>query len=115
MHLTKTFVQIGTFNDYLVKYAKCGIIPGGFLFTKVKESNIFKKLINLKSSKATGLDNIPEKFLKDSANYITPMVTHIFIVGGGGSSMSNYQYNCVNLYIAMHETSAIAYFTVDCF
>ncbi len=59
-------------------------IPGGFLFTKVKESNVFKKLINLKSSKATGSDNIPEKFLKDSANCITPMVTHIFFWGGGG-------------------------------
>ncbi len=71
--------QIGIFNDTLVKeyYAKCGIMLGGVLFTKVKESNVFKKLINLKSSKATGLDNIPVKFLKDSANFITPMVTHI--------------------------------------
>ncbi len=71
--------QNGTFNDKLVKeyYAKCSIIPGGFLFTKVKESNVFMKLIILKSSKATGLDNIPVKLiLKDSANFITPMVTH---------------------------------------
>ncbi len=47
-----------------------------FFFTKVKESNVFMKLINLKSSKATGLDNIPLTFLKDSDNFITPTVTH---------------------------------------
>ncbi len=70
--------QIGTFNDKVVKeyYAKCSIIPGCFFFTKVKESNVFMKLINLKSSIATGLDNIPLTFLKDSDNFITPMVTH---------------------------------------
>ncbi len=63
--------QIGILNDKLVKeyYAKCGITPGGFLFTKIEESNVFKKLTNLKSSKATGLDNIPVKFLNVSQFY----------------------------------------------
>ncbi len=36
--------QIGIFNDKLVKgyYAKCGIMLGVFLFTKVKESNVLR-------------------------------------------------------------------------
>ncbi len=40
-----------------------------FLFTKIEESKVFKKLTNLKSSKATGLDNIPVKFLNVSQFY----------------------------------------------
>lgn len=43
-------------------YAKCGIVPGGFSFTKMNESSVFKKFKELKSNKATGLDNIPVKY-----------------------------------------------------
>ena len=38
---------------------------------------MLEKLKELDHSKATGLDNIPARFLKDAAVIITPHVTHI--------------------------------------
>lgn len=72
-------VQTGLYNDKLVKeyYANCGVTLGGFSFNKVNETTVYKKLTDLKCNKATGLDNIPARFIKDSANFITPVVTHI--------------------------------------
>jgi hypothetical protein len=43
----------------------------------VKVAKIGSMLAELKCSKATGLDNIPAKFLKDSAEQIAPCITHI--------------------------------------
>lgn len=72
-------VQTVLYNDKLVKeyYANCGVTLGGFSFNKVNETTVYKKLTDLKCNKATGLDNIPARFIKDSANFITPVVTHI--------------------------------------
>lgn len=73
-----------TVADNLIKelpvqkyYANCGVTLGGFSFNKVNETTVYKKLTDLKCNKATGLDNIPARFIKDSANFITPVVTHI--------------------------------------
>lgn len=71
--------QSDLYEDNLVKeyYDNCGVAFGGFSFNKIKETTVYKKLSELKCKKATGLDNIPAKFIKDAAHFITPMVTHI--------------------------------------
>lgn len=48
-----------------------------FTFRAVKESEIFKKLKNLKRKKATGLDNFPPGLLKDAAHVLTKPLTFI--------------------------------------
>ncbi len=55
----------------------------------MSEAVVLEKLQNLNSSKATGLDNIPARFLKDAAEVITPCITHII-------NMSIEQGHCPN-------------------
>ncbi|KAK1898792.1 putative RNA-directed DNA polymerase from transposon X-element [Dissostichus eleginoides] len=43
----------------------------------VTTAEVLKKLSALQPNKATGHDNIPSKFLRDSAAAITPVITHI--------------------------------------
>jgi len=49
-----------------------------FSFESVDESTVLSELLRLKAKKATGLDNIPSKLLKDSAPVIVRPLTHIF-------------------------------------
>ena len=49
-----------------------------FYFHSITETNILKKLKNLKVSKATGADGIPAKMLKLSCDIIAPSLTYIF-------------------------------------
>lgn len=48
-----------------------------FSFRQVTEEAVKKILLALNSNKATGLDQIPSRFLKDGALYITTPLTHI--------------------------------------
>ena len=48
-----------------------------FHLAQVTNSFIYKQLLLLKASKATGLDGIPSRLLKDSAVTITIFLTHI--------------------------------------
>ena len=47
------------------------------LIAQVTNSFIYKQLLQLKTSKATGLDGIPSRLLKDSAVTISLFLTHI--------------------------------------
>ncbi|KAI8480722.1 hypothetical protein Bbelb_415600 [Branchiostoma belcheri] len=47
-------------------------------FEAVDESTVLSELLRLKAKKATGLDKIPSKLLKDSAPVIVKPLTHIF-------------------------------------
>ena len=58
-------------------YHHKGIQPGTFKLAEVSQHFIFKELNSLNPQKATGMDNISPKFLKDSASVITPAITHI--------------------------------------
>ena len=58
-------------------FSQFGIQTGGFLFEKVSEALVLEKLQRLDGSKATGLDSIPSRFLRDAAEIITPCITHI--------------------------------------
>ena len=43
----------------------------------VSENKILKYLNNLSANKATGLDDIPSRFVRDSASVITCPLTHV--------------------------------------
>ncbi|CAB4006630.1 Hypothetical predicted protein, partial [Paramuricea clavata] len=49
-----------------------------FYFSDISVSNVALRLQNLKASKATGVDNIPAKFLKAASQIIAPSLTVIF-------------------------------------
>ena len=61
------------FNFYSLK----GVKPNDFGFSLVTENQVFKYLIRLNSNKATGLDGIPSKFVKDAAPIIAYPLCHI--------------------------------------
>ena len=48
-----------------------------FILQPISEKFILKQLRDLKVKKATGLDGIPARFLKDSATVIAPTVTFL--------------------------------------
>lgn len=48
-----------------------------FHLAQVSNGFICKQLLKLKASKATGLDGLPSKLLKDSAVTISILITHI--------------------------------------
>ena len=49
-----------------------------FHFCPVEINNVYSTLGNLKANKSTGLDKIPTKILKLSAEIIAPSLTYIF-------------------------------------
>ena len=61
-------------RDY---YSQLGVQPGSFFFGSVSEPLVLEKLQRLDGFKATGLDAIPSRFLRDAAEIITPSITHI--------------------------------------
>jgi len=58
-------------------YSSKGVKADNFSFSLVSESKIFKYLNSLNSNKATGLDGIPSRFVKDAAPMISTPLTHI--------------------------------------
>ena len=49
------------------------------MFQPVTEETVCKILQSLNSNKATGLDKVPPRFLKDGAKFITALLTSIFL------------------------------------
>ena len=49
----------------------------GLILTSINKDFVFKELCKLNSSKATGSDNIPARFVKDAASVLTRPITHI--------------------------------------
>ena len=47
-----------------------------FMFQPVTEENLFKTLQSLNSNKATGLDKVPPRFLKDGAKFVKAPLTY---------------------------------------
>ena len=58
----RDFGESFVFNFYSLK----GVKADYFSFSLVMENQVFKYLICLKSNKATGLDGIPSKLVKDA-------------------------------------------------
>ena len=49
-----------------------------FEFSAISEEEVYSELCYLKETKSTGLDMIPARILKISANIIAPSITWIF-------------------------------------
>ena len=72
---TKKFsVKNDIFKNF---YHKKGVIPGAYKLTEVSQEFILNELSSMNPQKATGMDNISPKFLKDSAVIISPCLTHV--------------------------------------
>ena len=54
------------------------MIDSSFVFQYINVDNVKSSLMNLKMNKSTGLDKIPAKMLKLSADIISPSLTYIF-------------------------------------
>ena len=68
-----TFGKSFVFNFYCSK----GVKPNSYSLSIVDESQVFKILNNLSPKKATGLDSIPSRFIRDSASIIAHPLAHI--------------------------------------
>ena len=64
-------------NNFKEFYTKKGIKPKSFKPSQVPEHYIYRKLCKLNPNKSTGIDEIPAKFLKDGANEIKSVITHL--------------------------------------
>lgn len=71
--ISNKFGENFVFNFYSSK----GVKRDTFSFSIVSESKVLKYLNNLCPNKATGLDGIPSRFIKDSAQIIAGPLAHI--------------------------------------
>jgi len=62
------------FQDF---YSSLGVTSNSFCFNEVSENNVLSILCKLNSSKATGLDLLSPRFIKDGAKLIVSPLTHI--------------------------------------
>ena len=69
IHFAKQFLK-----DY---YQEKGVVENSFHFSTVGEEEIENLLNGLTASKATGLDSLPGRFLKDGAEVIACPLAHI--------------------------------------
>ena len=69
----------GTFGDAHVSsfYQGKGVTPNAFCLNEVNVDNINIILNSMSANKATGLDDLSPRFVKDGARVIAPMITHI--------------------------------------
>ena len=58
-------------------YQRIGVTPNSYSFLMLAENIILKYLNNLSANKATGLDGILSRFLRDSASVIACPLTHV--------------------------------------
>ena len=75
----KLSVATGRFGSLIVKqfYVDKGVSPNSFSLNPVTIDNVCKMLKGLNSTKATGLDNIPARFVNDAADNISNPLTHM--------------------------------------
>ena len=69
----------GLFNKIQVKsfYSKKGVLENSFGFSTVTESTVYKLISTVNTKKATGLDSISAKFIRDGCSVIASPITHI--------------------------------------
>jgi len=77
--VSKLPVLLGVYGKQFVDffYSKKGVFKNVFSFALVSESTVLKYINHLSHSKATGLDGIPARFVKDGAAVIAGPLTHI--------------------------------------
>ena len=62
-------------------YQRKGVTPNSYSFSMVSENKILKCFNNLSANKATGLDGIPSRFVRDNASVITCPLTLVINFG----------------------------------
>jgi hypothetical protein len=69
----------GIFNEQHVKdyYKTKNVVDNSLNLTVVSEDQVLKIIHAIGINKATGLDNLPSRFIKDGANQIISPLTHI--------------------------------------
>ena len=69
----------GKFGDdhVLSFYQGKDVSPNAFCLKEVNVDNINQILNSMSANKATGLDDLSARFIKDGARVIAPMITHI--------------------------------------
>lgn len=84
-------VQSGQYGESHIFefYSRQEVKSDGFSFEKVSEAAVLEKLKILNSSKATGFDNIPSRFLRDGGDVITSCITHIINMSIGQGYFPN--------------------------
>ena len=67
------------FNKIQVKsfYSKKGVLENYFVFSTVTESTVYKLISTVNTKKATGLNGISAKFIRDGCSVIVSPITHI--------------------------------------
>ena len=63
-------------------YCNKGVFPNRFSFSIVSENKVLKYLNSLGINKATGLDGIPSRFVRDGASIIACPLTHVSLIQG---------------------------------
>ena len=59
-------------------YRNKGVMQDTFAMSMVEVDDIRKMLSGVDTSRATGLDNIPARFVSDAAEHIAPSISHIY-------------------------------------
>ena len=69
----------GKFGKSYVKdyFQKLGVRKDSFAFSHVSEEKVLKYFLKLGANKATGLDGIPARFIKDNASIVTVPIADI--------------------------------------
>ena len=79
----------GLFNKIMVKsfYSKKGVLENSFGFSTVAESKVYKLINTVNIKKASGLDGISAKFIRDGCSVIASPITHILNLSLSQSSV----------------------------
>ena len=64
-------------EHFLDSYWSLGVNSNSFCYSEISENNVLSILCKLNSSKATGLDLLSPRFIKDCAKLIASPLTHI--------------------------------------
>jgi hypothetical protein len=77
--VSKLPIGPGLYGKHFVRefYSRQNVKAGDFALTSVKEEEILKLLKNVSTKKATGLDSLPARFLKDASENIVSPISHI--------------------------------------
>ena len=65
-------------NDTSFYLSKNKVSNANFKFKKIQPSQVYRLLSSLKNGKASGIDKIPNRILKQSKDIITPALTEMF-------------------------------------
>ena len=77
--VAKLLERVNKFGKRFVQsfYLNKGVVPNSYSFSLVSENRVLVYLKNLSAKKATGLDGIPSRFVRDGASVIACPLTNV--------------------------------------